>query len=189
VTRLERRVAVLQPQVDKLKKANTTAKKKAARHQRAAALLKEKVKGSSDGDGDGAAPEGMEGSRSEGGSAAEVGEDFFEQLKAHVKSKLKPDDSFGEGSARFFQKCLQHGNSLKSVGPIYSAAIEFSTGVRMKEDLNITCHRNTVKLYAVGINTLDGDKLRDAILKAPFLLVAGDESLRHGDKKFPIFVS
>ena len=59
----------------------------------------------------------------------------------------------------------------------------------MKEDLNITGHRNTVKLYAVGINTLDGEKLQEAILKAPFLLVAKDESLRNGDKKFPIFVA
>lgn len=151
--------------------------------------MKEKRNGCDDGEGDGAESKGMEGSISEGGGAAGGGADFFEKLKKHVKRKIKPDGSFGEESARLFEKFLQYGNSLNSIGPLVSSAVEFTTGLRMKEDLNITCHRNTVKLYAVGISTLDGEKLREAILKAPFLLVAGDESLRNGDKKFPIFVS
>ena len=92
----------------------------------------------------------MEVSISEGGGAAEGGADFFEKLKKHVKRKIKPDGSFGEESARLFERFLQHGNSLNSIGPLVSSAVEFTTGSRMKEDLNITCHRNTVKLYAVG---------------------------------------
>lgn len=79
---------------------------------------------------------------------------------------MKPNGTFGENAARWFGDILQRGNSLNSVGPSVSSAIKYSTGLRLKEDLNITCHRNTVKLYAVGINKLDGDELRNAILQA-----------------------
>ena len=68
--------------------------------------MKEKGNGYDDGEGDGAESEGVEGSISEGGGAAEGGADFFEKLKKHVKRKIKPYGSFGEESARLFEKFL-----------------------------------------------------------------------------------
>ncbi|CAM9470761.1 unnamed protein product [Ectocarpus sp. 13 AM-2016] len=57
-----------------------------------------------------------------------------------------------------------------------------TTGVRLKQDLNITYAPNTVKVLALGITQLDGEELVKAVLKAPFLVNAGDESLRNGTR-------
>lgn len=76
-----------------------------------------------------------------------------------------------------------------STGPSVTEVMLRCTGLHLKKDLNIACTRNTVKLLPVGISKLDGEELIETILKAPFLLIAGDESLRSGDKKSPIFVA
>lgn len=106
-----------------------------------------------------------------------------------IRGHLKPDGQFGEGTARLFQHLMQTGNSLNKAGPTVQTTLLYSTGVHVRNELNMTFARKTVKVLALGITKLDGDELVGAILRAPFLCVAADESLRHGDKKYPIFVS
>lgn len=110
-------------------------------------------------------------------------------MKNVVSRMLKPEKTYGEGAARLFEHHIRSGVSLKAAGPLIANTLLLSTGVHLKNDLKMTMSRNTIKLYSVGITRLDGEELVKAILAAPFLLVAGDESLRNGDKKFPIFVA
>lgn len=116
-------------------------------------------------------------------------EEQHEVFKRVVKRMPKPDKYFGEGAARMFEYALKPGISLNSTGPFVMKAVLRCTGVHLKNDLNISCSRNTVKLLAVGTSTLDVEEVIKAILAAPILLVARDESLRNGDEKFPIFVA
>lgn len=107
-----------------------------------------------------------------------------------VDAHLKPTDRvFGESAARLCQEMIQYGCSLSSVGPMLQTAVRRSTGVSMHEELKITFSHKTVKLLALGITKLDGDELVAAIMRAPFLCVAADESMRNVDKKNPLFVS
>lgn len=106
-----------------------------------------------------------------------------------IRSCLKPDGHFGENAAQAFQDLLQRGISLTQVGPVLQTSVLQCTRVNMRNELKMTFARKTVKLHSLGITKLDSDELTAAILRAPFLCVAADESLRNGDKKFPIFVS
>lgn len=110
-------------------------------------------------------------------------------MMEEIARRVKPDGEYGEDAARLFQDFLQTGNSINQVGPMIQSAMLRFTGVDMKKELKMSFARDTVKGYALGITVLDGDQLLAAILQSPFLCVAADESLRNGDKKYPIFVS
>eukprot|EP00904_Undaria_pinnatifida_P011774 jgi/Undpi1/7727/HiC_scaffold_23.g10200.m1 len=109
----------------------------------------------------------------------------MEEIKEHAK----PNGQFGEGTARMFQHILQAGNSLNQVGPMVQTWILHRTGVSMKNELKISFARKTAEVLSLGITKLDSDELKAAIMRAPYLCIAADESLRNGDKKYPIFVS
>ena len=109
----------------------------------------------------------------------------MEEIKEHAK----PNGQFGEGTARMFQHILQAGNSLNQVGPMVQTWILHRTGVSMKNELKISFARKTAEVLSLGITKLDSDELKEAIMRAPCLCVAADESLWNGDKKYPIFVS
>ena len=66
--------------------------------------------------------------------------------------------------------------------------MRFSTGVELRQ-LNITLDEKTAKLLGLGISKLDAEELKKTIRAAPFVLIAGDESLRNGDKIFPSFIA
>ena len=101
---------------------------------------------------------------------------------------MKPDGEFGENVARLLQKMFRRGNSLNGTGPTLQDAMLHLSGVNLRNELKMTFARKTVKLLALAITHLDGDELDAAVLRAPFLCVAADESMRHGEKKYPIFV-
>ena len=96
-----------------------------------------------------------------------------------VRRCMKLDGEFGENAARLLQKMLKRGKSLNGTGPTLQDATLHLSGVNLRNEL----------LFALGITQLDGDELVAAVLRPPFLCVAADESMRHGDKKYPIFVS
>ena len=106
-----------------------------------------------------------------------------------VRRCVKPDGEFGENAARLFQKMLRRGNSLNGTGPTLQDAMQHLSDVNLLTELKMTFAGKTVKLLAMGITHLDGDELLAAILRAPSLCVAADESMRHGEKKYPIFVA
>ena len=100
---------------------------------------------------------------------------------------MKPDGEFGENAARLFKKMLRRGNSLNGTGPTFQDTMLHFSGVNLRTELNMTFAGKTVKLLAMGITHLDGNELVAGILRAPFLCVAADESMRHGEEKYPIF--
>lgn len=115
-------------------------------------------------------------------------EDEEALLRGIVCRNLKPGGEYGARCARMCQDLLKRGASLTSAGPTVQDVFRHSADVDIKK-WGITLDKNTVKLLAVGITELDAAELRAAICRAPFLLIAADESVRNGDKKFPIFLS
>ncbi|CAM9855429.1 unnamed protein product, partial [Ectocarpus sp. 4 AP-2014] len=67
---------------------------------------------------------------------------------------LMRNKSFGETAAGMFEKLLQLGSSLNSIGSLVSSIMEHSLGVQIKEDLNMTIDDDTVK-NTLGTNWLD----------------------------------
>ncbi|CBJ34137.1 expressed unknown protein [Ectocarpus siliculosus] len=181
--RLQRKVDYLTPIVAGLKRQVSNEKKKTKRAKLNLGNLK------ADEPVGGAEQEEPEQEREKGGGELLSAEDEKKVLERVIKNRLKPGGKFGETAARLFQSFVQGGVSLNMTQQLLQSTMYHTTGVRLKQDLNITCARNTVKVLALGITQLDGNELVKAILKAPFLLIAGDESLRNGDKKFPIFVA
>lgn len=103
--------------------------------------------------------------------------------------KLKPTAVYGEKAARLRQIFIERGVSLSQTGPLIQqrAALRCQRG-------NAFCAKHGISPeygqgLALGVNKLDADELEKAILQASFLLVADDDSLRNGDKKFPNFVA
>ena len=114
---------------------------------------------------------------------------YKRQVLDEVRRYMKPDGEFGENAARLFKKMLRRGNSLNGTGPTLQDAMLHLSGVNLRTELKTTFAGKTVKLLAMGITHLDGDELLAGILRAPFLCVAADESMRHGEKQYPIFVA
>ncbi|CAN0365417.1 unnamed protein product [Ectocarpus sp. 6 AP-2014] len=183
--RLQRKVDYLTPIVGGLKRQVSNEKKSACTKRAKLNLGNLKA----DEPVGGAEQEEPEQEREKGGGELLSAEDEKKVLERVIKNRLKPGGKFGETAARLFQSFVQGGVSLNMTQQLLQSTMYHTTGVRLKQDLNITCARNTVKVLALGITQLDGNELVKAILKAPFLLIAGDESLRNGDKKFPIFVA
>lgn len=109
-------------------------------------------------------------------------------IKNKLLKQLKPSGQYGENCARMCQKILEQGVSMNAAGPIVRTVLEWSMDLDTKK-VGIALDGETVKVLALGISELDAADLRAAILEAPFLLIAGDESQRHGDKKYPVFLS
>ncbi|CAM9511966.1 unnamed protein product, partial [Ectocarpus fasciculatus] len=96
---------------------------------------------------------------------------------------------YGVRSARLVQEYLEVGTPLCQVGRLIMSTLRLAMDVELDVDGGkMKFHGKTVKRLALGIAHLDMAELIATILKAPYLLIAGDESLRKGDKKFPIFV-
>lgn len=108
-------------------------------------------------------------------------------VRERLVKKLNPTGEYGDRCARMCQRLMEQGLSLKSTGPMVETVLDLALDVQMK-DVGITLDSKTVKLLALGMSELDAAELRAVILAAPFLLVAADESLRNGNKTFPIFV-
>lgn len=85
---------------------------------------------------------------------------------------------------------VQHGVSLSSVCRLIRSTVGAATGLDLAAH-NVRCklHGKTVKRLGIGISTLDFNALIKSLQKAPYLLVAVDESTREGDKNFPHFVA
>ncbi|CAB1102843.1 unnamed protein product [Ectocarpus sp. CCAP 1310/34] len=161
--RLQRKVDYLAPIVDGLKRQVSYEKKKT---KRAKLNLEDRKAHEPEG---GAEQEEPEQEKGKGGGELLSAEDEKKVLERVIKNRLKPGG----------------GVSLSMTPQLLQFIMFHTTGVRLKQDLNITCARNTVKVLGLGITQLDGEELVKAILQAPFLLIADDESLRNGDKKFP----
>ena len=77
---------------------------------------------------------------------------------------------------------------MAQIGPTVKNVLWYAMGIELSE-VQMTLSEKTAKLLGLGISKLDEEALKNAIRKAPFLLIAGDESVRHGDKKYPMFVA
>lgn len=98
--------------------------------------------------------------------------------------------AYGMRSARLCRDIIEVGTPLKHVGPIIMKVIHASTDVQLDVKGGKTKFTSkTVKELAIGASNLDTEELIKSILLAPHLVIAGDESPRKGDKKFPIFVA
>lgn len=149
-----------------------------------------------DGEGEGSGVDGQgEGSRAGvEGRAVRYGRELSQEerhgvVMGEIAWRAKTNGEFIEGTARMVQDLLQSENSPNQIGPMLQSAILYFTGVNMKKELKMAFARKTVKCLAVGITKLDGDQLIAAILQGPCMCVGANESLRNGDKKYPIFVS
>ncbi|CAB1107038.1 unnamed protein product [Ectocarpus sp. CCAP 1310/34] len=127
--------------------------------------------------------------KGEGGGELLSAEDEKKVLMRVIKKRLKPGGKNGETAARLSKSFVEGGVSLNTTPQLLQSTVFHATGVKLKQYLNITCPRNTVKVLALGITQLDGEELVKAVVRAPFLLIVGDESLRNRDKKFPVFVA
>ncbi|CAB1100631.1 unnamed protein product [Ectocarpus sp. CCAP 1310/34] len=183
--RLQRKVDYLGPLVEGLKRQVSSEKKKT---KRAKARVENLKANEPEEEPEQAAP-GEE--KGEGGGELLSAEDEKKVLMRAIKKRLKPGGKFGETAARLFKSFVEGGVSLNMTPQLLqpTSTVFHATGVQLKQDLNITCARNTVKVLALGITQLDGEELVKAVLRAPFLLIADDESLRNEDKKFPVFVA
>lgn len=104
-----------------------------------------------------------------------------------IKSKRR---AYEMKAARMTQLCLENGLPLCRIGPLIMGLFRNGTGVELDtKNSKMKLHGKTAKLLALGVASLDLEELIKAILKAPFLMIAGDESLRKMDEKFPIFVA
>lgn len=102
---------------------------------------------------------------------------------------MKESGEYGCETARLCQEGVQAGLSLNQIGTFVARVVLRTLNVRLREECKMSLHRNTIKLLALGISMLDQFELTKAILAAPFLVIAADESCRNGDKKYPIFIA
>lgn len=93
---------------------------------------------------------------------------------------------YGLGAARVVQDFVQAGTPLVRIGPLIKRVVLET--VRVKLDGKTGFFRTQSKTLALGISHLDKAKLIKSILAAPYLLIAGNESLRKGDEKFPFLL-
>ncbi|CAB1102370.1 unnamed protein product [Ectocarpus sp. CCAP 1310/34] len=130
-------------------------------------------------------PEGEE--ETEGGEREEGEERKEGEGTGVTQSKAR---LYGLNLARLCQEYLEAGTPRCQVGRLVMSTLRLATGVELDvAGGKMKFHGTTVKRLALGIAHLDMAELIAMILKAPYLLIAGDESLRKGDKKFPIFVA
>lgn len=98
--------------------------------------------------------------------------------------------SCGLKAARLAQVHLEAGIPLCQVGHLGMATLRVAAHVELDvKGGKMKFSRKTVKRLSLGVAHLDTGELINAILGSDYLLIAGDESLRKGDKKFPIFVA
>lgn len=105
-------------------------------------------------------------------------------------SKISKRRAYGMNAARLCQIYLEAGISLRQVGPLIMDTMRLAANVELdKKSGSMKFSSKTVKRLALGVAHLDMAELINMILQAPWLLIAGDESLLKGDKKFPVFVA
>lgn len=110
---------------------------------------------------------------------------FEGQLNVRISENLKPNDRFGERTARMCQSLIQKGIALKQIVPIVQGVFWHSLNFDIATEINIKLVSSTVKILGLGITTLDSDELIKTMQRAPLLTIAEDEFMRNGNQKYP----
>ena len=108
------------------------------------------------------------------------------RCKDQLKPLVKPGSKhrhYGESAARLCQKLIEQGLPMAQIGPTVKNVHWYAMKIELSE-VQMALSEKTAKLLSLGMSKLDEEVLESAIRKVPFLLIAGDESMRHGDKKY-----